>query len=176
MLPLPTAPNVANQSEIRVTFAMPRAAANVTFGVRVMTNSEPPPTSSDDGGGSGGGGGGDSGLPPRGFDFSVAFSPPPQPAAALGVAATAGGSGEAKAWAVSVGQASALLPLLTTDSTIEMVLYVDHTVVECYFAGGRVALTEHVPAHLLLPFGNNTKQGVEVFASSAGAHGTPPSY
>jgi hypothetical protein len=56
------------------------------------------------------------------------------------------------------------LPLLVTDKTIEMVLYVDHTVVEAFFMGGRLAVTTRVPQNLLLPGGNNTAQGVEIFA------------
>ena len=136
VLKLPTPQNVANQSEVRVAFALPTGGVNVTFGVRVMT------AAADMHGNS------------PGFDFSVAFTPRPA---------------EAKAWTVNVGQASAQLPLLATDKEIEMVLYVDHTVVECYFSGGRVALTEHVPVHLLLPYGNNTKQGIEIFASGPGA-------
>ena len=47
-----------------------------------------------------------------------------------------------------------------------MVLYVDHTVVEAYFMDGRYALTKHVSPKLLLPSGNNTVQGVEIFAMS----------
>ena len=61
------------------------------------------------------------------------------------------------------------MPLLATDKSIDMVLYVDHTVVEVYFMGGRYALTDHVPPTLLLPGGyNNTVQGVDIFASAPG--------
>ena len=64
------------------------------------------------------------------------------------------------------------MPMLASDTSIDLALYVDHTVVEAYFMGGRYALTQHVPPSLLLPSGNNTVQGIEIFASgSTGAAG-----
>jgi hypothetical protein len=56
----------------------------------------------------------------------------------------------------------------TQEKEIEMVLYVDQTVVEAYFQGGRMAFTDHVPTSLLLPHGGNKVQGVEIFATDAG--------
>ena len=61
------------------------------------------------------------------------------------------------------------IPMLSTDKTVDIVLYVDHTVVEAYFMGGRYALTQHVPADLLLPLANNTLQGAAIVATGAGA-------
>jgi sucrose-6-phosphate hydrolase SacC (GH32 family) len=130
MLPLPSRPHIANQSEIRLLFAMP--TRTVTFGVRVMCNGKP---SSD-------------AEAPACFEFGIKFIP-----------------SNASAWAV---QASAnALPLLQTDKTIEVVLYVDHTVVEAYYMGGRLAITSHIPQNLLFPGGANEKQSVEIFATGA---------
>ncbi len=146
VLPLRTPPNVANQSEVRVSFTVP--SVSVTFGVRVMASTGPCP------GGV---------CPPRNFtssglDFAVAFTPPTSAGAA--------------AWGVGVGSGLnptvGRLPLLRTDEEIDIVVYVDHTVVEVFFAGGRYPLTAHVPTDLLLPHGGNTWQGVEIFASGAG--------
>ena len=72
----------------------------------------------------------------------------------------------AAAWAVDVNGGK--LPLLKTEKEIELILYVDQTVVEAYYQGGRVAFTDHVPTNLLLPKGNNKVQGVEIFASGPG--------
>jgi hypothetical protein len=58
-----------------------------------------------------------------------------------------------------------VLPFLPTDKEIEMVLYVDQTVVEAYFMGGRLALTQHVPINLLRPLANAAEQTVEVFGA-----------
>ena len=58
-----------------------------------------------------------------------------------------------------------VLPFLPTDKEIEIVLYVDQTVVEAYFMGGRLALTQHVPINLLRPLANATEQIVEVFGA-----------
>ena len=74
----------------------------------------------------------------------------------------------AAAWAVDVN-GGAKLPLLASDQEIELLLFVDHTVVEAFFQRGRVAYTGHVPTNLLLPHGGNAVQGVEVFASGEGA-------
>merc|ERR1712151_161976 len=51
-----------------------------------------------------------------------------------------------------------------------LLVYVDHTVCEAFFAGGRFAMVTQVPAGGLLPgiMGNNTEQGVELFASVPG--------
>jgi len=124
---------LANQSEIRVSFAVPAAPARLA--VRVMT---------DDGG--------------AGTDFYVAFEP----------------SAEA-AWTVEAGSAdarrsanqTARLPLLATDATIDVLLYVDHTVVEAFFQGGRVAVATQLPLEALLPTGGNGRQGVALLAAPA---------
>eukprot|EP00930_Biecheleria_cincta_P043724 TRINITY_DN30002_c0_g1_i1.p1 TRINITY_DN30002_c0_g1~~TRINITY_DN30002_c0_g1_i1.p1 ORF type:complete len:610 (+),score=56.67 TRINITY_DN30002_c0_g1_i1:174-2003(+) len=151
VLPLPTSPNSANQSEVRVSFALP--STDVIFGVRVMgapedCSSAQPCSRS---------------FASPGLDFSINFTQAPA---------------NASAWAVRVGQLSgcpqacgltAMLPLLHSDKQIEMTLYVDHTVVEVYFAGGRVAMTASIPKEfLLLPRGKKTQQVVEIFASKPG--------
>ena len=150
-LALPTPPNVANQSEIRVTFAMPTKA--VTFGVRVMTARDAAPTKQR-------------GMFSQGFAFSVGFTPAPP---------------DGKPWAVDVGEnpdrhtlkpagsTVTQMPLLPgVDTTMELVIYVDHTVVQAFFQGGRVAIVDHLPPNLFLAVGNNTVQGVEIFASDTG--------
>ena len=73
----------------------------------------------------------------------------------------------AAAWAVDVNGGKAKLPLLATEREIELLLYVDHTVVEGFFQQGRIALTAHVPQQLLLPHGGNSLQGVEIFSNNA---------
>ena len=73
----------------------------------------------------------------------------------------------AAAWAVDVNGGKAKLPLLATEREIELLLYVDHTVVEGFFQQGRIALTTHVPQQLLLPHGGNSLQGVEIFSNNA---------
>ena len=113
----------ANQSEIRVSFAVPRSA--VTLGVRVMCGSDG-----------------------AGFDVAVDFVPPAAPGA--------------QSWAVQAGGQT--LPLLATDEAIELVLFVDHTVVEAFFQRGRLAMTSHFPQGLLQP-GNNSQQSVGIFAT-----------
>ena len=73
----------------------------------------------------------------------------------------------AAAWAVDVNGGKAKLPLLATEQEIELLLYIDHTVVEAFFQHGRIALTTHVPSELLLPHGGNSVQGVEIFSTKA---------
>ena len=85
---------------------------------------------------------------PSCFEFGIDFTP-----------------ANTSAWIV---QASGnALPMLVTDETIELVLYVDQTVVEAYYMGGRLVFTSHVPQNLLLPGRANTTQGVEIFARGA---------
>ena len=88
----------------------------------------------------------------RGLEFSISFTPMPTGAAA---------------WAVDVNGGKAKLPLLATEQEIELLLYIDHTVVEGFFQRGRIALTTHVPSELLLPHGGNSVQGVEIFSTKA---------
>ena len=224
-LALNTPPNLANQSEVRVRFAVPTVA--VTFGVRVMAEA---PTGRN----------ASSWLASPGYDWAIDFVPPPGVRASDGATSpsttTADATATAAAYSVTVGpldpsshkydnfystwfsnisrvflkldappnapfvvlyfapmligcglvlaipmlcpcrgcrpagRLSGLLPLLTTDTEIELVVYVDHTVVEVYFAGGRYPVTSHVPLSLLrVGHGNNTRQGVEIFASGQGA-------
>merc|ERR1712232_581420 len=56
------------------------------------------------------------------------------------------------------------------EKEIELLVYVDQTVCEAFFAGGRFAMVTQVPAGGFLPgiMGNNTEQGVELFASVPG--------
>eukprot|EP01044_Picomonas_judraskeda_P000440 COSAG03_NODE_19_length_21645_cov_17.937532_17_plen_489_part_00 len=130
VLRLPSPAHLANQSEIRVSFAVP--STSLSFGVRVMCNGEP---SSDP-------------EAPAFFEFGIEFT-----------------TANASAWTI---QASGnALPFLGTDKTIELVLFVDHTVVEAYYMGGRLVLTSHVPQNLLLPSSTHTTQGVEIFAMGA---------
>jgi hypothetical protein len=148
ILSLPTPPTAANQSEIRVSFAMPTTA--VTFGVRVMTPPDAMPRT----------------FLSAGFDFSVGFTPPPAGIAAWSV--VVGGRADRKTH-LPVGPTATQLPLLSgVDSSVEMVLYVDQTVVEVFFMGGRVAITDFIPTAFFLPTSNNTVQGVELFASGPG--------
>ena len=130
VLRLPSPPHLANQSEIRLSFAMP--TTTLSFGVRVMCSGEP---SNDP-------------EAPAFFEFGIDFTP-----------------ANASAWTIRASGNA--LPLLATDKTIELVLYVDHTVVEAYYQGGRLALTSYVPQNLLLPSSAHTAQGVEIFAMGA---------
>ena len=132
----------ANQSEIRVRFAMPSAA--VTLGVRVMCNSSA-----------------------TCLEFGIQYVPAPAGAKAWGVNITRSGGCQHY---TPVGPAARceVLPLLATDMTLEMTLYVDQTVAEVFFMGGRLALTQHVPASLLRPRSaagpGNAHQSAELYS------------
>jgi len=60
------------------------------------------------------------------------------------------------------------LPLLAPDAELQMMLYVDQTVVEVFFMGGRLALTQHVPPALLRPSSaagpGNAQQSAELYS------------
>ena len=142
VLPLPVPPLWANQSEVRVVFAVPTKAA--VFGVRVLAKLDdcvhPPckPVPRD--------------MLSPGMSFSVAFTPAPvRPGAAQGSGddGAMGGAAATTAWNITVGEGvdrsthmpaghgTGSMPMLSTDTQIEIVLYVDQVVVEAYFAGGR---------------------------------------
>eukprot|EP01048_Picozoa_sp_COSAG05_P015427 COSAG05_NODE_1862_length_3942_cov_5.107468_3_plen_459_part_00 len=145
----------ANQSEIRLSFAVPKGT--ITLGARVMCSGHP------------------SGAC---FEIGLAFTPPP-------LSNIGQGQQQQRAWLVEVTGRAAnngdpeegggiFVPMLKSDQTIELVIYVDHTVVETYVQGGRLALTQHLPVNLLQPgpAGNITaQQSVEVFARSSGGGG-----
>merc|ERR1712070_434792 len=101
-----------------------------------------------------------------GTEFFIDYQPPTSPAT--------------KAWAVTVGSNRSTVPpqngeaapqigkmaVLSHETTIEILVFVDQTVCEAFFAGGRFAVVTQVPAGGLLPgiHGNNTEQGIELFA------------
>ena len=153
-------PLLANQSQVRVTFERPKQS--VRFGVRVMTGvCGPKPTPSTKWC-----------TPGDRFytEFFVDYKPAP--------------SADDAAWGVTVGSNRSTvppvnpklvnqvgtMPVLKSDDEIEIRVYVDQTVCEAFFARGRVAVTTQVPLGGLLPgyLGNNTEQGVELFASRPG--------
>ena len=136
---------VANQSEIRVFFDMPTAA--VTLGVRVMCDSMATGPRRD-------------GV--TCLELGVEFEPAPAGKKAWGVNITrTGGSFQYET-----------LPLLATDKTLEITIFVDQNVVEAFFMGGRIALTQHVPPGLLRPKnaagGGNEEQSVELYSLGGG--------
>lgn len=161
VVPLPTPPLLANQSEVRVSFAMPSNA--VTLGVRVMTKPDCVPAVGRP-------------CPPRnrtmwsaGMGFSVAIVAPPNTAAAAAWGVTAGADPD-RATHAPVGFYAGIMPLLRTEKHINMTLYVDQTFVECFFNNGRYSLAVPVPVSLMAPGGGNTLQGVEIFASGQGVN------
>jgi len=154
---LATPANLANQSEVRVRFKIPTVA--VRFGVRVMTGTCTGGPHDECTAGA-----------PFGTEFFIDYKPPAVAAAA--------------AWAVTVGSNRSTVPpqngkatpqsgamaILRNEKEIELLVYVDQTVCEAFFAGGRFAMVTQVPAGGLLPgfMGNNSDQGVELFASVPG--------
>eukprot|EP00040_Diaphanoeca_grandis_P013401 m.67746 g.67746 ORF g.67746 m.67746 type:complete len:651 (-) comp23864_c0_seq1:41-1993(-) len=186
---LPLVASQANQSEVRVSFAIP--STPVTFGVRVMTVPDvckrtPCPARTWSSGG---------------VAFVVAFVPPTPTSnvtdrARVGARARArdrdserdvgddgvgdGIIGDVSAYNATVGilddasrapgsASRGPLPLLTTEKQIDITIYVDQTVVEVFYAGGRYNIVDHVQPSLF--FGNvsnNTLQGVEIIAIGEG--------
>ena len=157
---------LANQSEIRVSFSIPTKA--VTFGVRAMAALDVAACAR-------------TGVcPPRdlfspGEAFSFGFIPPSAGSKAWSV--VAGGAAD-RTTHVPQGPGSSMMAMLSTDNQIDLVLYVDHVRVEAYYMNGRYANTQAVqPASFLVStrgdgsgrvVGNNTWQGVEIFANDTG--------
>eukprot|EP00035_Acanthoeca_spectabilis_P039215 m.60121 g.60121 ORF g.60121 m.60121 type:complete len:256 (+) comp9493_c0_seq4:1828-2595(+) len=94
-----------------------------------------------------------------GFDLTFSFTRP---------------QNAAQGWAIemSMGTSTAWLPLLASDRSLNVTVFVDQTVVEAFAMGGRVAMTQHVPPSLLMPVfgmhngGGNTHQTAAVFATT----------
>lgn len=150
VVPLRTPPMLGNQSEVRISFAMP--AVPVTFGLRVLTRPDCP-------------------LPPcqnrtflsSGMAFSVGYQPAPANGSAAWTVVAGGNPDRNTHMPVRGG----LMPLLRGETTLDMVVYVDHTGAEAFFAGGRFAYADDAQQSYMVA-GNNTLQGIEVFASGPG--------
>ena len=154
VIELPTPPLLANQSEVRVTFAMPTTRVN--FGVRVMTDCVP------------GGGGGGPACPPLGsvgMEYALSFAPPEQHLSGEVFNATVGKGANG----VPAGFGVSPLPLLTSETTLELVVFVDHSVIEVFWQRGRIVMTDHVDSKLFAaPPSLNPVQGVQIWASGPG--------
>ena len=113
--------SAGNQSEVEVTFALPRQAAR--FGVTVM-------------------GGGNGTAPAGGVCFFVDFKPPPPGSGAEGVynvtvGATEGGLVETPA----SGTITDVLRLAPSDTVLKIRIFVDNTFAECFWMDGRAVMS-----------------------------------
>eukprot|EP01052_Picozoa_sp_SAG31_P033681 SAG31_NODE_3838_length_3832_cov_3.197696_3_plen_415_part_00 len=141
-LPLKLAAGLGSQSETRVSFVMPTEP--MRLGLKVMTGGV---------------------VPGSAIDLFVTFVPKSSNASGQAYWTVPHGFNAKNGNRVPGGGMSAPLKLKDSDTTIDIVAWVDHTVVEVFFMGGRGYWTVPLTCDALT---NNTAAGISVYANVRG--------